>query len=480
MKKTLIVVFVLCFIHNISGKEKNFLNDCWAKQVRNQKIFFSYSEKLNELEHSFQPWQQTNYTGKGVIWCDKIDFAKSDTLMNGKKVYNSKTQFNKSTLLFLDYGDAELFPTTQNMFIEFTYKTARYSPNILLNYFFENKINLDKESDKTYAIYTTKINNTIIKLFIRKSDNLVSKITTLNDDELFGDVLTTIIYGNYLTIDNVYYPKSIIIEKINGKIRDEVTINSASIYIDSPTLLNQPINYTLKSTIETKPEIKTEKYNNNIHFIELKHTNTRVLLVEFGDFLLVNEAPLNSDNGQLIIKEAKKIAPNKPIKYFSFSHYHPHPIGGIRAFIHQGSKIVCCETDLEYVNYIAKAPHSLSPDSLHFQPKLLIYEKIKDSLVISDGKYEMKIYLIGKKSEHTNDFLIYYFPNEKLLFESDLVWIADGGEIKNAGTRQVGLYNAINELRLNVDLIIQSWPIADYGIKTFIPFGDLKKSVTGK
>ena len=477
MKKTLILGVMLCATFKISGKEKDYLKNCWNKQVQNKKLTFSYSEKLNELEHSFQPWQQTNYTGKGVVWCSKENFIKMDTLLNGKKVYNSKTQFDKSSLLFLDYGDADLFPVTQNMFVEFTYKTARYSPNILLNYFYDQKISLDKESDKMYAIYTTKINNTIVKLFIHKSDNLLSRITTLNDDELFGDILTTISYSNYSTIDSLYYPKSIVIEKINGKIKDEVLINSASIYIDSPILLNPPKNYTLKQINEPKPEIKTEKYNNNIYFIELVHTNTRVLLVEFDNFLLVNEAPLNSNNGQLIINEAKRIAPNKPIKYFSFSHYHPHPIGGIRAFIHQGSKIICCETDVEYVNYLAKASHSLKPDSLHIEPKSLLFEKIKDSLVISDGKYEMKIFLIGKKSEHTNDFLIYYFPNENLLFESDLIWIANEGEIKKAGNRQAGLYHAIKDLKLDVKTIIQSWPISGYGIKTNIPFEDLEKSI---
>ena len=89
----------------------------------------------------------------------------------------------------------------------------------------------------------------------------------------------------------------------------------------------------------------------------------------------------------------------------------------------------------------------------------------------------MKIFLIGKKSEHTNDFLIYYFPNENLLFESDLIWIANEGEIKKAGNRQAGLYHAIKDLKLDVKTIIQSWPISGYGIKTNIPFEDLEKSI---
>jgi len=37
--------------------------------------------------------------------------------------------------------------------------------------------------------------------------------------------------------------------------------------------------------------------------------------------------------------------------------------------------------------------------------------------------------------------------------------------------------DAIKELKLDVKTIIQSWPVADYGVKTVIPFEDLEKSM---
>jgi len=261
-------------------------------------------------------------------------------------------------------------------------------------------------------------------------------------------------------------------------VKDEVKISMrANIVKEVPLLLEKPIDYKLKEDTEITPEIKVEKYNDNIHFIELKHTDDRIMVVEFSDFLLVAESPLNSKNGELIISEAKKIAPNKPIKYFVFGHYHPHYLGGMRPFIHKGATIICSKANRDYVTYLANAPHTLSPDSLQIQPKPLQLEEIKDSLTITDGKFEMEIYYIGEKSEHTNDYLIYYFPTEKLLFEDDLVWIAKEGEMKKASGRQAGLYNAIMELGLKIETIIQSWPVADYRVKTVIPFADLEKSI---
>ncbi len=214
-----------------------------------------------------------------------------------------------------------------------------------------------------------------------------------------------------------------------------------------------------------------------MHVIELKHTNDRVLVVEFSDFLLVAEAPLNSENGELIIAESQKIAPDKPIKYFVFGHYHPHYLGGVRPFVHRGAKIICSDITKEYVTYIANAPHTLNPDSLQVEPKPLVAEVLKDSLLISDGEFEMMVYFIGEKSAHTKGYLIYYFPSLNLLFQDDLVWIKKEGEPQKARKRQAGLYKAILELNLDVETIIQSWPVNNQGVKTVIPFNELKATV---
>lgn len=479
----LLIAILASTVMQTNAQSTNCLKECWKKQVKSLKnncITFSFSENRNELAHNFKPWQESNYNSFGIVWCNAGIFMKSDSLiLNGKK-YNSKTQWNKSTLLFLDYGDKELFAVTENMYQNQVFKTIRYSPISLINYFFDKKISSDKESNEDFAVYKTIINKTIVKLYIRKSDNLLDKVTTLSDDELFGDVLSSFTYSDYSTTDKLFYPTTIQIEKINGKVEDEVKITSANLTSDVPQLLNQPTDYKLKVESETKPEIEVEKYSENIHFIELRHTDDRIMVVEFNNFVLVAEAPLNSRNGALIINEVKKIAPDKPIKYFVFGHHHPHYLGGMRPFIYKEATVLCVKNNVEYVKYLANAQHTLNPDSLQLQPKQLHAKEIRDSFAITDGKFEMRIYFIGEKSEHTNDYLIYYFPTEKLLFEDDLVWIARKGEIRKASGRQVGLYNAIKERGLDVKTIVQSWPVADYGVKTMIPLDDLEKSMRTK
>jgi len=462
------------------AQSNNILKNCWERQVeplKNNYLKFYYSEKIKESEHSFKPWQQTGYDSTGIVWCNADNFLKSDPITFRDKKYNSKTQLIKSTLLFLDYGDTELFALTQKRPQEQTFNTIRYSPVNIINYLFQHKVSANNESNNDFATDKIKINKALVKLYINKSDNLLSKTTVLSYDELLGDVLSTLSYNDYSIINNLSYPKNIQIDKINGEVKISI---AADIIKEIPPPLDQRTDYKLKEDTEVSPEIKIKKYSDNIHFIELKHTDDRFIVVQFGDFLLVAEAPLNSKNGELIISESKKIVPNKSIKYFVFGHYHPHYLRGVRPFIHKAVKIRCSKANQEYVTYLANALHTLSSDSLHIQPKPLLIKEIKYSLTIKDGKFEMQIFFIGEKSGHTNDYLIHYFPAEKLLFEDDLAWITREGEIKKASERQAGLYNAFIELDLIIDTIVQSWPVADYGVKTVIPFADLEKSMNIK
>ena len=481
MKSFSILLFLsaMCCGSSVAVAKNKSLRLCWAKQVRaldNQFLTFRYQEKRNTLEHSFEPWEQTNWDCKGEIAVKHDCFQKNDTLI-GDQTYFSKTQWLPQSLLFVDYGDKDLFAVTNAMFQRQVLENCRFSPISLIDYFYNQNIQQDKSSDKQFSIYKTEINQAIVTLYIQKSNHLLFKITTLTDNELFGDVLTTYNYSNFLSINQLFYPQNISIDKINGKLTDTINLSEATLQASVPIVLALPPDYKLNTDEATKAEIKVEKYSENIHFIELKHSDDKVMIVEFKDFMLVAEAPLNSKNGDLIIAEAHKIAPNKPIRYFVFGHHHPHYLGGLRPFVHAGAKVICSKADEPYVRYIAEAPHTLNPDALQKQAKALQTEEIVHEKTISDGTFEMKIYFIGNKSAHTNDYLVYYFPSEKLLFEDDLVWISRKGEIKKAGKRQAGLYNALKDLKLDIKTIIQSWPVADYGVKTVIPFEDLEKSM---
>ena len=465
------------------NKKPNYLQGCWEKQVKplnSQHIEFNYRESSYMLYHSFEPWQQINTKTSGLIEISSSYFYQFDSLKTAKHVYKSQTQFDNKSLLYMGLGDTTLSKVSKNDFLNEPIDIARYSAGFIITEFKKNKARLDSKSNDSFAVYTLNINMKIVKLSIRKTDSLLDKITTLEDDDLYGDVLNTYSYRDFSKIQNISFAKSIYIEKINGKIHDTVLISSASILEKTRFKMTRPKDYKMTEEIKAKPEFNIESYRDHIHFMNMKHTDDKVMIVEFKDFMLCAEAPLNTANGELIIEQAQKIAPDKPIKYFAFCHFHSHYIGGLRAFIHKGATILSPSSDSSYVRYLAANPHSLNPDSLQFEPRELKLQGIKDSFIVTDGSYKMKIYFIGKKSQHTNDYLIYYFPKEKMVFEGDLIWMKKDIKITKAGKRDIGLYNAIKDLKIDVTTIIQSWPVNNYGVKTTIPFSELEESVNLK
>ncbi|MCB2410809.1 hypothetical protein [Hymenobacter lucidus] len=467
----------------LAAKPVDYLEKCWQQQgqpLQGRYAAFSYQEQTQELEHSQYPWQATPYSKKGTAWLSGQRFLRQDTLTQGAKTYYSQTQVGAEEVLFVDYGEKTLAPATPEQLAAQLVNSARYSPVLLLGYLREHPAPAAAPAPAGLAAYRAQLPNAQVTVFIRKTDKLVERITVLSHDELFGDVQTTFAYQNYTRQGALHYAGTVAVARINGKVRDTVQVRAVRLVPDAPALLTKPVGYRVAAVPPVVPVSSVEHFRPNLHLLNLPHTDDRVLIVEFRDFLVVAEAPLTSENGELIIREARRIAPAKPIKYFVAGHYHPHYLGGVRAFVRQGATILCGPGTADYVRYLATAPRTLQPDSLHQQPRALQVEEVATSKTITDGQFSMQIHCIGPQSAHTNDYLVYYFPTEKLLFEDDLVWIKREGPAKKPSARQAGLYQAVKARQLDVQTVVQSWPVADYGVKTIIPFADIEQTMQVK
>ena len=325
------------------AKAPDYLQACWQQQVkplRSSLVSFRYQETLAQLEHSFQPWQPTSYTGAGRVWSSPNQFLKSDTLRRGSSTYFSQTHYTPATLLFQDYGDKQLTPVTEASFAEYPVQAARYTPALLIQYLVARPHAPTPESTPQTAVYQARLGGTVVRLYVDTHDGRLRKATALRDDDLFGDVLTTYSYQDYATLGQLAYARRVVIDKVNGKLTDIVMLLAAT-PAALPTLLAAPAGYRLAPAAPAAPApVTVEHFSPHLHLLGLAHTDDKVLVVEFDTFLLVAEAPLTSANGELIIREAGKIAPGKPIRYFVAGHYHPHYLGGVRPFVRRGATVL--------------------------------------------------------------------------------------------------------------------------------------------
>ncbi len=484
MKKMILILLCITIINSLStaafiGNNK-ILNKCWSEQAKpfvDNYHQLSYTEISKEFYHSYTPWKELIEHKKGSFIFSTKNYSKVDTLLNKSKLISSEKYFIDNKLIYKNYNDEKVSITNQKNNSLAMFESLRYSPIVLLNYFFEHQKSIIKNIYSDTVCYELYIDDIHVNLYIQKDELFVHKISCMYYDELYGDVIDVYYYEQYKKINFISYPSIISIHKLNGLLKDETKINSIN-KIGFTELLKNDINHIeIKKDALPIVNITVEKFDEHIYFIILNHLDTKIMLVEYEDFALVVDAPFNSKNGEQIMNEVKKIIGAKPIRYFSYGHFHNYYAGGIRVFVHNGSTIIHGEGSGEYLQHLVNARHSLKPDSLEKEPRMLKSIEIKDSLIIKDNSMELCIYKIGMESEHTIDYLVYYFPKHKVLFEDDLVWIKKSGPITKASKRQAGLYNAIVKRNLAVDTIIQSWPLNEYDVKSKIPFHELKKSV---
>jgi glyoxylase-like metal-dependent hydrolase (beta-lactamase superfamily II) len=140
--------------------------------------------------------------------------------------------------------------------------------------------------------------------------------------------------------------------------------------------------------------------------------------VDFKDYIVIIEGPQSDERASAIIAEAKKLIPNKPIRYVVNTHGHFDHAGGLRTFIDEGATIVTHEINKPYYERIASLPHTLVPDKLAASKKKPKFETLTEKKVLTDGNHVIEVHHL-QGSGHNEGLLVAYLPKEKILVEAD-------------------------------------------------------------
>ncbi|MGH8003571.1 MAG: hypothetical protein ACRECJ_02455 [Limisphaerales bacterium] len=192
--------------------------------------------------------------------------------------------------------------------------------------------------------------------------------------------------------------------------------------------------------------------------LDMEDIDHRSLVVEFADYLAVLEAAVGSANGERMVDAAKRRWPEKPIRYFSFSHFHPHYTGGMRAFIAEGATILTPPGNEEFVRQVARYSFKLSPDRLARSPRRVRIQTFRKRFELADSTNRLVAIDIGERSMHTDEFVIFYLPKQKLLFEAEQGWLTVDGKLR-ATRRTEGFLKVLADEGLDVERLVQCWPM---------------------
>jgi glyoxylase-like metal-dependent hydrolase (beta-lactamase superfamily II) len=174
-------------------------------------------------------------------------------------------------------------------------------------------------------------------------------------------------------------------------------------------------------------------------------------LIEMKDYLIVVEAPHGDLRSMAIMAEAKKLVPNKPIKYLVNTHHHFDHSSGVRAYAAEGVTIVTHELNRPYFERAALNSWSYAPDRLAESKKKPAFQTMGDNMVLTDGTRSVELYqMVG--NAHHDGLIMAYLRKEKLLIEADAY--SPGAVPKTPDPFSVNLEANVRRLGLDVDRIL--------------------------
>jgi Metallo-beta-lactamase superfamily len=146
--------------------------------------------------------------------------------------------------------------------------------------------------------------------------------------------------------------------------------------------------------------------------------NHRSVVFEFGDHLVLYEAPLNEARSKAVIDKARTLS-TKPLTTVIVSHHHFDHSGGLRVAVAEGLTIVTHRDNEAFFKDLLARPHTIAPDELQKNPKPANFQFVDDQLTLKDGAMEVQLYhLLDNPREGTNLFA--YVPRDRLLVQADL------------------------------------------------------------
>jgi glyoxylase-like metal-dependent hydrolase (beta-lactamase superfamily II) len=317
------------------------------------------------------------------------------------------------------------------------------TPHGFLKAAMENNATVKKGAGGTIVSFTTgkfKINGTI------DSQNMVTRTETWIDNPVLGDMPVETTYSGYKDFHGVKFPTSIV-QKQGGYPVLDLAVTS----VQPNANLDLPVPEAARTTTLPPVKVTTQRIGDGIWMLAGGTHNS--VLVEYPTYLVMIEAPMDEARSVAVIAEAKKLVPNKPIRYLINTHHHFDHSGGMRTYVAEGSTIITHEMNKAYYERVWKTSHTIEPDRLARNPKEPTFITVKTKYTLADGGRSLDIYLL-EGDTHNAGLMMIYMPKEKILVEADdFSWPAGTRAGPRYHQNNVNLYRNIQRLKLDVKTI---------------------------
>lgn len=156
----------------------------------------------------------------------------------------------------------------------------------------------------------------------------------------------------------------------------------------------------------------------------------------------VLEAPLGPQFTAAAIQLIRSVAPGKRIARVYVTHHHADHVGGLGPYVALGARVVVG-------NGLEEAIRRQLPDSLKAAVR---FEVVSGTGVFDDGVARVQAFEVP--NTHADGNVAYYLPSSRVLFQGDLFYIPERGDVPPAFPVTQALRDAVRAHALAVNLVV--------------------------
>jgi glyoxylase-like metal-dependent hydrolase (beta-lactamase superfamily II) len=293
--------------------------------------------------------------------------------------------------------------------------------------------------------------------------NLVERVETWIDNAFFGDMPFEAIYTNYKDIGGAQFPMHIV-QKQGGY--PTFDLNLSEVKANAAVNIQPPQGRGGAPAAAAAPATgaQSEPLGDGVYLITGGYV---AIAIDMKDHITILETGQSEARGLAVIAEAKRVIPNKPVKYVVNTHSHIDHSSGLRAAVAEGATILTHQLNKAYLEKTLSIPHTLNPDKAQQNGKKPIVEAVGEKKVLTDGTHVVELHHMTNFGHH-DGMLIAYLPKEKVLLEADGYnpQPASATPPNPASPYTLSLLDNIRRLKLDVQRIVPVHYPADNRVVT--------------
>jgi glyoxylase-like metal-dependent hydrolase (beta-lactamase superfamily II) len=307
--------------------------------------------------------------------------------------------------------------------------------------------------------------------------NHVTKIQTWHPNPVVGDQFVETRYAQYRQFEGFAFGAEVH-QSVGTPPHPSYDFTAANLAVNVPNAAVE-IPPAVRMATDNSGQVSTRELSPGVWLIG--GNNYYSVLVEFAEFSLVVEAPVNEQRSQAVIREVRRLLPNKPLRYVVNTHHHFDHAGGLRAYAAEDVLIVTQEQNFDFYEALATAlhPQVVEPDALARAPRQVHYVRVQDRRTITDGRRQLQLFHV-KDQQHATDMLMVFLPSEGILIQADLFEPPAPGSSPAPTPRNMALLRNIQRVSIKPTRMVSihsgEVPVADFlrvvGQREFIAMGE--------